>query len=334
MTDALRIYRSWLADSSRWDGFEFRAGDIVISTPSKCGTTWMQMICALLIFGDARLPRPLTELSPWLDVQTDTISNVRAALAAQRHRRFIKSHTPLDGLPFDERVTYICVGRDPRDAAISQGHHLDNMHGEVLVRARERAVVSDGLLTLPPGAVPPPEDPAERFWRWVEDETLPAEGLQLLLHHLGTFWDRRQASNVVLVHYADLQADLDGEMRRLAGLLGIVIDEDAWPGLVAEARFDRMRDRAAEIAPQVTIDGLWRDASRFFHRGTSGQWRAFLGSRDLERYEARVRQLVTPDLAAWAHGGWACGPERRRDAQWRKPGKAWPAAAGRDDRRD
>jgi hypothetical protein len=308
----LRRYRSWLADSGRWDGFEFRPDDIVISTPAKCGTTWMQMICALLIFGDVGLPRPLTELSPWLDIQTDTISNVCAALAAQRHRRFIKSHTPLDGLPFDERVTYICVGRDPRDAAVSSDHHLGNMHREVLVRARARAVGSDDLPELMPGEAPPSPDPAERFWRWVEDEAPPAEGLELLLHHLGTFWSRRQAANVVLVHYADLHADLEGEMRRLAGLLGIGIGEDAWPRLVAQARFDRMKDRAREVAPQVTIDGLWHDASRFFHRGTSGQWREFLGPRDMERYEARVRQLAPPDLAAWAHGGWTGSPRTAR----------------------
>ena len=73
----MRHYRTWLADSRRWDGFEFRAGDIVISTPSKCGTTWMQMICALLVFRDPELPRPLTELSPWLDIQTDTAANVQ-----------------------------------------------------------------------------------------------------------------------------------------------------------------------------------------------------------------------------------------------------------------
>jgi aryl sulfotransferase len=302
--DAVRRYRSWLADSGRWDGFEFRADDIVVSTPSKCGTTWMQMICALLIFGEANLPRPLTELSPWLDIQTDTISNVFATLAAQRHRRFIKSHTPLDGLPFDARVTYICVGRDPRDAAISSDHHLANMNREVLVNAREKAAGSTDLPPLPPGAVPPRAgDPAARFWRWVEDDAPPHEGLELLLHHLGTFWDRQQAANVVLVHYADLQADLEGEMRRLAGLLGIVIGEDAWPGLVAEARFGRMRERAREIAPQVTLDGLWRDTSRFFNRGTSGQWRTLLDPADLDRYEARVRRLAAPDLAAWAHGG-------------------------------
>src|SRR5204863_157457 len=102
-------YRGVVSDNARWDGFEFRDGDIVISTPAKCGTTWMQMMCALLIFQDPELPRPLTELSPWVDVQTDTVENVFASLAAQQHRRFIKSHTPLDGLPDDERVTYIGV---------------------------------------------------------------------------------------------------------------------------------------------------------------------------------------------------------------------------------
>ncbi|HEY7484122.1 MAG TPA: sulfotransferase domain-containing protein [Streptosporangiaceae bacterium] len=298
-------YRTWLADSGRWDGFEFRPDDIVISTPSKCGTTWMQMICALLIFGDAGLPGPLTELSPWLDIQTDSISNVFAALAAQRHRRFIKTHTPLDGLPLDERVTYICVGRDPRDVAISSDHHLDNMNREVLMRACETTVGFDDPRSLIPAEAPERvADPVERFRRWVEEAAPPSEGLELTLHHLGTFWARRQATNVVLVHYDDLQADLEEEMRRLAERLEIVIEEELWPGLVAGAKFDRMRDRAAKLAPQVTMAGLWRDAGRFFNRGTSGQWQTLLGSADLDRYWARVRRLAPPDLVAWTHQGW------------------------------
>jgi hypothetical protein len=123
-----------------------------------------------------------------------------------------------------------------------------------------------------------------------------------------------EAANVVLVHYADLQADLEGEMRRLAGLLGIVIGEDAWPALVAEARFDRMRDRADEVVPQATMDGLWHDTSRFFNRGTSGQWRMFLGPEDLDRYEARMRRLATPGpggLGAWR----VAGPPQARASQ-------------------
>jgi hypothetical protein len=53
-------YQSAEEDSARWSGFPFREGDIVISARSKSGTTWMQMICALLVFRTPDLPAPLT----------------------------------------------------------------------------------------------------------------------------------------------------------------------------------------------------------------------------------------------------------------------------------
>src|SRR5215212_2580915 len=99
----------------RWEGFPFRDGDIVISTRSKSGTTWLQMICALLVFQRPDLPAPLAELSPWLDWRTRPTEDVVAGLEAQRHRRFVKTHTPLDGVPLDPRATYLVAGRDPRD---------------------------------------------------------------------------------------------------------------------------------------------------------------------------------------------------------------------------
>src|SRR6266550_7695693 len=138
MRPAVRRYRSLVSDSGRWEGFHFRDDDIVISTPPKCGTTWMQMLCALLVFQTPQLPRRLTELSPWLDMQTAVRDDVVAALEAQQHRRFIKSHTPLDGLPYDERVTYICVGRDPRDVFLSLDNHIENTDIMALFAARER----------------------------------------------------------------------------------------------------------------------------------------------------------------------------------------------------
>ena len=182
-------YRSFVMDSARWDGFEFRDDDIVISTPPKCGTTWMQMLCALLVLRDPTLGgRTLAELSPWLDMQTLPLDQVVANLSSQEHRRFIKTHTPLDGLPYDQRVTYLCVGRDPRDVAVSMAHHLDNLDvGHVLTR-RDAAAAVDGL--DPESLVPPrerPSDPLERFWRWVDDETpvaVSGSTLRYTLHHL------------------------------------------------------------------------------------------------------------------------------------------------------
>ena len=59
MRAALTRYRSVVADSARWDGFAFRNGDIVLSAPIKCGITWLQMICALLIFRQRTFPTSL-----------------------------------------------------------------------------------------------------------------------------------------------------------------------------------------------------------------------------------------------------------------------------------
>lgn len=305
-------YRSITADSARWDGFPFRPGDIVISTPPKCGTTWTQMLCALLIFDGPEFPAPLDQLSPWLDMCIHPLAEVTAALAAQTHRRFIKTHTPLDGLPLHPEVTYLVVGRDPRDVAISFEHHAANLDIERFLALRAAAVGNEDLAEFPPRPVPA-EDPAERFRVFVADEssTIPPT-LASMLHHLDTGWQRRHAPNVALFHYADYQTDLAGELLRLAGVLGIPCGPERARALAAEASLARMRERSADVTPHASL-GTWKDARAFFRRGGGGEWRAYLSSADLAAYEARVAALVGPELAAWAHGGWLASgvdPER------------------------
>jgi hypothetical protein len=89
-----RHYRSVDSDSARWDGFALRPGDIVISTPSKSGTTWMQTLCGLLIFEGPDFPDRVENISPWLDQLTEPMDAIVAWLGSQEHRRFIKTHTP------------------------------------------------------------------------------------------------------------------------------------------------------------------------------------------------------------------------------------------------
>ena len=298
-------YTSIVYDSVRWEGFELRPDDIIISTPPKCGTTWTQMICSLLIFQTPELDRPLSVHSPWLDMQSRARRDVVADLERQAHRRFIKTHTPLDGLPKHPTVTYLCVGRDPRDVALSMDNHMDNIDIPSFAAERARGAAIDGI-ELPPLAVrpPPPDDPRERFWQWVDNETPPQEiGSSLLrtLRHLESFWDAPPDLDVVMLHYDDLKSDLDGQMRLLADRLGISVPGERWDALVEAATFERMRASAAMTVPRNDETSHWHDDERFFHRGTSGQWRELLDEDDLRRYRARVDELVAPDLAAWAH---------------------------------
>ena len=295
-------YRSIVADSGRWDGFAFRPGDVVISTPPKCGTTWTQMLCALLIFDGPEFPAPLDEVSPWLDMCNRPLAEVTAALAAQTHRRFIKTHTPLDGIPLHADATYLVVGRDPRDVAISYEHHAANMDFAHFLALRAAAVGNEDLAELPERRVPA-EDPVERFRTFVADETrVSPPSLASVLHHLDTGWQRRRDPNVALFHYADLQADLPGELLRLARVLGIPCSPERARELAAEASLARMRERSADVAPNVSR-GHWKDVRAFFRSGGTGEWRERVSAADLAAYEARVAAFVGPDLAAWAHGG-------------------------------
>jgi aryl sulfotransferase len=297
-------YRSFVADSIRWEGFPFREGDIVISTPSKCGTTWTQMICALLVFQTPDFDRPLAEISPWLDMLTADHREVVARLQAQPHRRFIKTHTPLDGLPVDDRVTYVCVGRDPRDVGFSWSNHLTNLDMDALYAARSKAVGVEDLDELLPEAPAVPPTEIERFWQWADDARPASESpssLATLFHHVRSFWSATTgAPNLVLLHYDDLQADLEGQMRQLARRLGIDVPEQRWPELVPAARFNEMRRRADDLVPNRG-EALWHDNAEFFPRGTSGQWRGRLNEDDLRRYNRRVAELGDPEVAGWAH---------------------------------
>jgi hypothetical protein len=291
-------YRSEDEDSARWLDFPFRDGDIVISTRSKSGTTWLQMICGLLIFRTPDLPVPLSESSPWLDWLVAPRDEVSARLAAQQHRRFIKTHTPLDGIPLDPRVTYIVVARHPLDMAVSLYHQGDNLDRE---RLRQRTGQPEP--DRPADDRPDPARTPVRDWllSWIDRDVAPQDELDSLpgvMWHLSDAWARRHQPNIVLVHYDDLLTDLEGQMRRLAAQLEITVPHEAWPSLVEAATLAAMRGRADRLAPDP---GVLKDRGAFFRRGTSGAGRELLTDVEMPRYHARAAQLAPSDLLAWLH---------------------------------
>src|SRR3954447_8297135 len=120
-TEVVRTYTGPVADSRRWAGFEHRAGDIVISTPSKCGTTWTQMLVALLVFDGPEFPEQLGVVSPWLENDFTPVDEICQRLVAQQHRRFIKTHTPLDGFVAQPALPARQPDGGPRDARATAG---------------------------------------------------------------------------------------------------------------------------------------------------------------------------------------------------------------------
>ncbi len=299
----VRTYRNWILDSTRWDRFVPRAGDVLISTSYKSGTTWMQRIISLLLFGPGPLPAGLFDLSPWIDQRFSPVEELLAKLEQQEHRRFIKSHLPLDALPYFPQVRYIWVARDTRDTFMSLWNH----HSSYTDAAYERFASGN------PIGGPPPRGPADLrdFWgAWMTRASFPWEGdgwpYWSHHYHAASFWPYRHLPNLLAVHYNDLLADLPGQMRRVARFVGVDVPEENWPALVAAARFDAMKEEAirqeAESAQPGLSHSFKEGAASFFFKGTNGRWREVLRAEDLALYE-RAAAVLDPELRSWLEEG-------------------------------
>lgn len=162
----------------------------------------------------------------------------------------------------------------------------------------------------------PPRDTRGFFHRWIAPGgTASAEQMGDGFFEIErSYWAERARENLLLVHYADLKADLDGEMRRISGFLDIPVDEAIWPTLVEAADFESMKRAGADLMPgaELSFEG---GHTTFLNKGTNGRWQADLTQDDLALYDRRMATELSPALARWLeHGRLVAGdPETAAD---------------------
>jgi aryl sulfotransferase len=295
-------YQNHHLDTRRWETFKPRADDIVVSTSYKAGTTWTQTIVFNLLFPDGDAPMPVMDSSPWLDMRVLPLDKVMAKLEAQTHRRCIKTHLPLDGLPYFDEIKYIMVGRDPRDVFMS----LVNHYGEHTAQFFELINDTPGRVGDP---LPPYDGDIHKLWRnWITRGWFAWESdgwpYWSHLHHAKTWWEFRHLPNIRLIHYNDLLRDLEGEMRALADYLEIPVPEDRWPAVVDACRFETVKSNPERVMSEGA-NMFWKEGTQtFFHKGTNGRWKDILSADELRLYGEAMRKTLPPDCAHWLeHGG-------------------------------
>ena len=284
-----KLYLGPLTDNRRWDRVNLRPDDVIVVTPPKCGTTWMQTIVALLLSGDPQVETELSVKMPWVDIRIREMDEVAARLEAMTHRRSMKSHTPMDGLPLDDRAQYLCVFRHPLDAHFSYRNHVRNLP-----------------MTWFNHWYPEDDPDGIAFRRFLDGG---AEGFDTdampLAHILRHYTAARAVSdrpNVTLFHYADMSRDLAGTFAKVAGQLGIQHPPDVMAQLVSAATFANMKDNAERFAPSGG-KGFFKSDAGFFHSGTSGQWQGRLSEADIAAYNAMMPAHLSPQDRAWLEYG-------------------------------
>jgi aryl sulfotransferase len=279
-------------DSTIWNDFRFRDDDIIISTYAKSGTTCVQQIVAQLLFAGAE-DLPVAEMSPWLDLRIPPKEVKLPAIEAQTHRRFLKTHLPVDALVFSPKAKYIYIGRDGRDVMWSfYNHHI---------RANELyyQAVNDTPGLVGPPICPPPASVRQYFLEWLEGDGYPWWSFW---DHTKSWWKIRHLPNMLVMHFTELKTDLPGQIRRIASFLGIHGDESHWDAIVEHCGFDYMKRHATKSVP---LGGIFWDggAQTFIHKGTNGRWRDTLTAEDCARYERMAIEQLGEACARWLATG-------------------------------
>ncbi|MDA0206204.1 MAG: sulfotransferase domain-containing protein [Acidobacteria bacterium] len=279
-------------DSTIWNDLKFRDNDIVIGTYAKSGTTWVQQIVSQLIF-NGQEGLEVAEMSPWMDLRVPPKQVKLPEVEAQQHRRFIKTHLPVDALVFSPKAKYIYIGRDGRDVVWSMYNHHSTANEQWY-----------DVLNNTPGRVGPPiERPCDsvhqHFDEWFEKDGHP---FWPFWENVRTWWEIRNLPNVTLLHFNDLKRDMPGEIRRIASFLETPIDESKWNDIVTHCSFDYMKANATKSVP---LGGAFWDggAQNFIHKGVNGRWNETLTPAENAAYEERAVKELGPKCSDWLMKG-------------------------------
>jgi hypothetical protein len=281
-----KTYIGPTTNSEIWSQFQLRPNDVIVSTPPKSGTTWMQSIILMLIFGKIGMDNEVDTISPWLDCGFRDNEAIAKPLDIQSHRRCIKSHTPFDGITYDPECTYIAVYRHPLDVHFSMRKHVENLKIDLL---KDRF----------------PESISEDFRMFVEDETPDGANddmtLDSIVYHYLSFRNFTHLPNVHLYHYADMSENLKVNVSQLSSILEYDHPIDIIDQIVDGASFSTMQSNAKRTASGESA--TFKDEAAFFSSGTSQKWAGKLSETEVDAYDRRVAGLLSPEDVSWIEFG-------------------------------
>ena len=279
-------------DSTIWNDLKFRDDDIVIATYAKSGTTWMQQIVAQLMFdGDPDIS--VAEMSPWVDLRVPPKEVKLPLLEAQTHRRFMKTHLPVDAIRFCPKAKYLYIGRDGRDVVWSMYNHHFNAN-QTWYNA-----LNDTPGRVGPPIEPPPDD-IRQYWReWLDRDGHP---FWPFWENIRSWWAVRDLPNVKFIHFANLKHDMAREIRGIATFLDIPIKESRWEAILNHCSFEWMKKNATKSVP---LGGAFWDAGAevFINKGVNGRWSDTLTPEEVAAYQTRSRTELGDECAHWLATG-------------------------------
>lgn len=210
---------------------QYKSGDVVVSVPSKSGTTWtMNIVHQLRTGGDEEMEQ-LYEKVRWLEFAQPKQTSEELAksfetmpMTTEPFRAF-KSHGSPPMFPVRPDMKYIVVMRNPCDAISSFYPFLGNHRKEFF-----------DCYGVPPMAFPDFSAYFDGFITGAGWLDYPFWGF------LKSWWPYRNNKNVLFMHYANMVKDHEGHVQKVADFLEIKLPEDKFKRVCELTSFKYMKE--------------------------------------------------------------------------------------------
>ncbi len=246
-----------------------RPGDICFTGFPKSGSSWLSYVLIMIIHnGEVPTDKTLRNCLHWV-ASSFTYPRSREDLDGLPSPRIFKSHMPyhmaVGGSPVDSPCKYIYIARNPKDVVVSYYY---------FERSKSWAGGYDG--------------PWEHWLKmFVEGKVQRGDWFD----HVLSWWDHRDAKNILFLKYEDLKRDFEAEVRKIARFLDYPMSLDLLEAIKGRTSFQNMREDKFSNMHEV------EEVRRFFRKGRVGSWKEQFTSTQNEFFdEIYGKRMAESDL--------------------------------------
>ncbi|KAK4031691.1 P-loop containing nucleoside triphosphate hydrolase protein [Parachaetomium inaequale] len=247
-----------------------RASDICFVSYPKSGSTWLSYIIVLLTTTGADDPDPdrsgATTLRGSLHWVESSWTYPRSAEDLERAAapRIFKSHMPypmaLGGEPAQNPCRYIYIARNPKDVCASY-YYFES--------GKSWSGYYDG------------------GWdHWLDMFLGGRVQRGDWFDHTLSWWEHRDAENVLFLRFEDLKLDTRGQLERIARFLGVRVSDDQLREVERKIGFAAMQQTEFSALREV------KEFSRFFRKGEIGSWKEYFTAEQSEAFDRLYKERI------------------------------------------
>lgn len=237
--------------------------DVLICSYFKSGTNWTMHIALQIAWrGEARFEH-IHDLVPWAELPermryTVPITDDSVWQRSPTGLRIIKTHLPLEKMPYNTSARYIWVVRDPKDVFVSSYHFVrSTMLGPLMPSVQ----------------------------KWLDLYLSPDTPLGSWAGHLQGGWQNRRCDNVLFLTFEEMKQDLAGVVTRMADFMGVELTPAAQVRVVQQTSYAHMKT----IAHKFDVPGggaPWASGpGAMIRRGQAGTSHELISADDQHRID-------------------------------------------------